>query len=503
MAAVRQRQELDLLALAAVGAIAAFVTTLCVVVARYPVPRQFLIVVITGLGAGSLILYRQLRKAANSLAASEARAHYVATHDTVTQLPNKALFVERLEAAAKTAGIVGSDRARAVLCIGINQFDEVADVLGVAASEAVAAEIASRLNSAPSTEDTVARLGDDTFAVLWSGRGDGTPRDAAAGLIEALGKPYRAAAGQAHVTCSIGLGDLAPGLDSPMEALRHARLALSKARKLDGAHYSTFEPALDQALKDRKALETELRADLADKVLHLVYQPQVNANGALVGVEALMRWTNRRRGAVSPGVFIPLSESCGLSDEVGRFAIRQAFTDARLWPDLKVAINVSAAHIRSGDLIPALKELVRQTGASPRNFELELTESVLLADEAQTYETLNTMRRMGFGIALDDFGTGYSSLSYLRRFPVDKIKIDQSFVTHLGKRPEARAIVKAIVDMAEALDLKVIAEGVETKAQADRLRQLGCQLYQGYLFSKAVTADTLVELVAGRVKLAA
>jgi diguanylate cyclase (GGDEF)-like protein len=491
---------MDLLALAAVGSIAAFVTTLCVVMARYPVPQQFLIVVITGLGAGSLILYRQLRKAANSLAASQARAHYVLTHDMVTQLPNKALFVERLEAEAKT-DVVGADRGRAVMCIGINHFDEVADVLGVAASEAVAAEIASRLNFAP--EDTVARLGDDTFAVLWSGQGDGTPRDAAAGLIETLGKPYRAAAGQTHVTCSIGIDNLAPGLDSPTEALRRARLALSRAKKLDGSNYTTFEPALDEALKDRKALEAELRSELADNGLNMLYQPQVSANGALVGVEALMRWTSRRRGAVSPGVFIPLSESCGLSAEVGRFAIRQAFTDARLWPDLKVAINVSATHIRSGDLVPALKELVRQTGANPRNFELELTESVLLADEAQTYETLNTIRRMGFGIALDDFGTGYSSLSYLRRFPVDKIKIDQSFVAQLGKRPESSAIVKAIVDMAEALDLKVVAEGVETKAQADRLRKLGCRLYQGYLFSKAVTADAIFELVDRHAKLAA
>jgi len=499
MASVKQKPVLDLLALVAVGSIASLVTALCVVVANLPVPRQFLVIVITGLGAASLIFYRQLRKAANSLAASEARAQYVATHDALTQLPNKALFLERLEAAAQT--VLEREVGRAVLCVGVNHFDELADVLGLAASDDVAVEIASRLSAACGGDQTVGRLGDDTFALLWTGHG--APREAATNLIEALGKPYAAAAGQAHITCSIGIGFITPRATDPVEALRHARLALSKARKLGGAHHTVFEPSMDETLKDRKALEAELQTELAENAFRMVYQPQVSANGAIIGVEALMRWQSKRRGEVSPAVFIPLSESCGLADAVGRFAIRQAFTDARRWPGLKVAINVSAAHIRSGDLIPTLRDLLEQTGSSARNFELEITESVLLADEAETYETLNAIRRLGFGIALDDFGTGYSSLSYLRRFPVDKIKIDQSFVSHLGRRPESSAIVKAIVDMAEALDLKVIAEGVETKAQADRLRQVGCLLYQGYLFSKAVTADTIDDLLAGRASLAA
>jgi len=476
MTAVKQKPGLDLLALVAVASIASLVTVLCVVVANLPMPRQFLVVVITGLGAGGLILYRQLRKAANSLAASEARAQYVATHDPLTQLPNKALFTERLKAVAETVDLAQRDVGHAILCIAINEFDEVADVLGLAASDDVALEVASRLSSACGGNETVARLGDDTFALLWSGQG--SPRDAAAELIEALAEPYTAAAGQAHVACAIGVGFITPGATSPVEALRHARLALSKAKRLGGAHHAVFEPSMDETLKDRKALEAELQTGLAEDAFRMVYQPQVNASGAIVGVEALMRWLSKRRGEVSPGVFIPLSESCGLADAVGRFALRQAFTDARKWPNLKVAVNVSAAHIRSGDLIPTLKDLLEQTGSSARNFELEITESVLLADEAETYETLQAIRRLGFGIALDDFGTGYSSLSYLRRFPIDKIKIDQSFVSHLGRRPESSAIIKAIVDMAEALDLKVIAEGVETKAQADRLREVGCMQYQ-------------------------
>jgi EAL domain-containing protein (putative c-di-GMP-specific phosphodiesterase class I) len=202
-------------------------------------------------------------------------------------------------------------------------------------------------------------------------------------------------------------------------------------------------------------------------------------------------------------VFVPLSERCGLSEPLGRFAIRQAFADAKQWAGMKVAINVSAAQVRSGGLVATLQELLAETGSNPRNFELEITEGVLLADEAQTHETLNAVRRLGFSIALDDFGTGYSSLSYLRRFPVDKIKIDQSFVAHLGKRPESSAIIKAILDLAEALELKVIAEGVETKAQADRLVELGCTLYQGYLYSRPVAAGEIADLLSGRSMLAA
>ena len=235
----------------------------------------------------------------------------------------------------------------------------------------------------------------------------------------------------------------------------------------------------------------------------MVYQPQVNAKGVMCGVEALMRWTHESRGHVSPATFIPMAESCGMSDDLGRFALRQAFLDAQRWAGLKVAVNVSAAQVRSGRIIPTLKELLIETGANPRNFELEITEGVLLADEAQTHETLMTIRRLGFALALDDFGTGYSSLSYLRRFPIDKIKIDKSFVAHLGMRPESDAIVKAIVDLADALDLKVIAEGVETRAQVDRLAAAGCTQIQGYFYSRPVEAEEIDRMHMERLPLAA
>ena len=302
------------------------------------------------------------------------------------------------------------------------------------------------------------------------------------------------------ITCSIGIGVLTPELEDPIEAFRQAQLALSDARKLGGARHSVFDPSMDQALRNRKSLEVELRRALGENALTMVYQPQVNAKGVLVGVEGLMRWNNEQHGIIPPSVFGAFVGELRAPkrSRLGRFSDSiRAFTDAKQWAGMKVAINVSAAQVRSGGLVATLQELLAESGSNPRNFELEITEGVLLADEAQTHETLNAVRRLGFSIALDDFGTGYSSLSYLRRFPVDKIKIDQSFVAHLGKRPESSAIIKAILDLAEALELKVIAEGVETKAQVDRLIELGCTP-SGLLLQPAGGRPWIDDLLAGR-----
>ncbi|MFI4935191.1 MAG: putative bifunctional diguanylate cyclase/phosphodiesterase [Caulobacterales bacterium] len=493
----------NLLALVSVGSIAAFVTILCYVAASYSGARGLLSIVIVGLAAGGLIFFRQLRKAASDLTARESRAQYLATHDELTQLPNKSLLIDRLTTAAKAAVGAEEEDAVGIFCIGIDRFEEVIEVLGIGAGDDVVTEVASRLATVCPARDTLARYGDDVFALVWSSVSRDKAHVIAADLVGRLSEPYASAGGQVLITASVGIGFLRRDLTHPIEALREAQMALSSAKKLGGARHSVFLPAMDQALKDRKTLEVELRAALTQDALSMVYQPQVNEKSMIVGVEALMRWTSPERGEIPPSTFVPLSDSCGLSDAVGRFALRQAFADARRWPNLKVAINVSAPQIRSGGLVSTLKELIEETGSNPRNFELEITESVLLADESETYDTLQAIRRMGFSIALDDFGTGYSSLSYLRRFPVDKIKIDRAFVSHLGKRPESSAIVKAIVDLAEALDLKVIAEGVETKDQVERLIQAGCFLYQGYLYSRPVGAQAIDDMLAGRIKLAA
>jgi diguanylate cyclase (GGDEF)-like protein len=497
-----RRFSSDWVAAISLLSISAFVAILCFVAAKDVDARQPLFVVIVGLGAGGLILFRQLRKTARSLIASEARALYAATHDERTQLPNRALMLDRLVAVAQTQ-TSGSNRTPAVLCIGLDRFEEVSETLGLGVSDDVVAEIATRLGAICHERDTMARLGDGLFAHIWTGAADGEAEDMALRLVKLVADPCEAAAGQAFITGSVGVCYLTPDLEHPPEALRRAQLALSNARKLGGGRVCTFEPAMDHALKTRKSLERELRRALAEESLTMVYQPQVDGRGTVVGVEALMRWNSAELGPVSPAAFVPLAESCGLSDEVGSFALRRALLDARRWPGLKVAVNVSAAQVRSGGLINLLKNTLAETGAPARNVELEITESVLLADEAETYETLGAARKLGFSLVLDDFGTGYSSLSYLRRFPVDKIKIDRSFVSHLGMRPESTAIIKAIVDLAEALELKVLAEGVETRNQVERLQAVGCNHFQGFLFSAPITPDAIDDLLTRRSRLAA
>ena len=227
----------------------------------------------------------------------------------------------------------------------------------------------------------------------------------------------------------------------------------------------------------------------------MAYQPQVDANGVIFGVEALLRWPHPSRGLVSPTEFISLAEECGLIGPLGEFTLRQAFADSLQWPSVTVAVNVSALQLRSADFLGLVRDVTAQTGAQPSRIELEITESVLLADDEDTVATLNALRNQGFGIALDDFGTGYSSLSYLGKYPVDKIKIDRSFITNLGTDRQSEAVVAAIIKLARAMNLAVIAEGVETDVQRMGLRRAGCGDFQGFLFSEPLSAKQIGSLL--------
>jgi diguanylate cyclase (GGDEF)-like protein len=507
MKAVKSISTMDVLSIVALISIACFISTLCVVAAGNPHSRTLMLNLLAGLGAGGLILFRQFRKTTIRIQISEARANYALSHDALTRLPNKTLFLEML-AAVFRGKLSNEVEGHAVLCIAIDRFEDLSGALGFCAGDEILQEIATRLASVCREQDKLARIGDDAFALLWSGATLEKTQIAAAQLIKLLSAPYKLSVGQASLTCSIGINLTRPEPGQPAEVLRRAALALSIAKTRGGGGFQVFDEAMDLDLKARQGLEVDLRRalspqGLAKGELSLVYQPQINAKGAIVGVEALMRWTCEARGSVSPSVFIPLAESCGLSEAIGLFALRRAFMDSRRWPGLKVAVNISATQIRSAALIPALKNLIAECDINPRNFELELTESVLLSDDATTFETLNAIRRLGFTLALDDFGTGYSSLSYLRRLPVDKIKIDRSFITHLGHRLESDAIVKAIVTLADTLGLKVIAEGVETQNQVDRLAIAGCGNIQGFFFSRPLHPDDIDDMVASKIKLAA
>jgi EAL domain-containing protein (putative c-di-GMP-specific phosphodiesterase class I) len=264
------------------------------------------------------------------------------------------------------------------------------------------------------------------------------------------------------------------------------------------ARYCVFEPEMDAAVKSRRAIERDLRHALETGGLTLAYQPQVDAQGLVTGVEALLRWMHPERGAISPAYFVSVAEESGLMDALGAFVLRQAFTDSHRWPAMKMAVNISAVQLRAADFVDQVLEIVRETGARPERIELEITEGVLLADDDSTQATLLRLKALGFSIALDDFGTGYSSLAYLRRFPIDKIKIDRSFVINLGIEKQSDAVVSAIVKLAKALHLSVIAEGVETEVQAAELRRIGCRDIQGYFYGKPMAADRLDAFLATR-----
>ena len=329
---------------------------------------------------------------------------------------------------------------------------------------------------------------------------DATPDSAAQladRIVKSLAEPIDLSAGRLFIGASVGVSMIADGNIEPAEGLRQADLALYRAKDGGRGRYAFFNSEMDASVKGRRALQDDLRAALRTKSLELHYQPQVNSRSEIVGLEALVRWKHPTRGAISPAVFVPLAEESGLIDELGMFTLRRAFEDSRRWMHLKVAVNVSATQLRRKDFVARLEALVGDMGVEPRNFELEITEGLLLGDDAQTHDTLNQIRSLGFHIALDDFGTGYSSLSYLQKYPIDKIKIDRSFITNLGIEHEADAVVHAIVRLARALGLSVIAEGVETESQRQHLTAVGCGNVQGFLFGKPASSADILALLSG------
>jgi diguanylate cyclase (GGDEF)-like protein len=438
------------------------------------------------------LLYRRSWNAAQSLIASEARASHLAYHDPLTGLPNRVMFFDRLGLAMDQARRSG--KAVAVHCIDLDRFKEVNDTFGHQIGDELIVSASKRMAEICRKGDTFARLSGDEFAVV---QVDATPARAARlarRIVESMTQPIELSCGRIFAGCSAGTTIVSDIGMEPAEAVRHADLALYRAKQTGRGQSCFFEPEMDAAVRVRREIEHDLRDAFINGELYMVYQPQANKRGAIIGVEALIRWKHPKRGDVSPAFFVPIAEECGLINDLGMFTLRRAFEDSRRWNSLKVAINVSASQLRLKDFLGRLRSLVEELSIDPRKFELEITEGLLLGDDPVTHQTLADLRGMGFSIALDDFGTGYSSLSYLQRYPIDKIKIDRSFITNLGVEKEADAVVLAIVKLARALKLRVIAEGVETSEQQDHLIAMGCGETQGYLLSKPVPADQIEEL---------
>ncbi len=424
----------------------------------------------------------------------EARIRHMAHHDGLTGLPNRVLFSSRLQAALEG---LAADRAEregaaapcgvALLCLDLDRFKDINDTLGHAAGDGLLQAVAGRLRTSLMPGDLVARLGGDEFVVMQAQRKTGeTAGRLAARLITELSRPYRIGARHLSIGVSIGIALAPEHAREPGPLLRFGDMALYDAKARGRGQAVLFTPALDTALRVRAELERDLREAVAEERLHLHYQPQYTlATGTLLGAEALLRWHDPARGQVSPAEFIPIAEECGLITVLGAWVLRQACRAAASWPQpLGVAVNLSPVQFRTTDLVGLVGGVLAESGLDPARLELEITEGVMLGDSPDTLATLAGLKAMGVRIAMDDFGTGYSSLSYLRRMPIDKLKIDQSFTRALGIDPAARKLVRSIIGIARDLGIASLAEGVETEAHAEMLREEGCVEVQGYLFGR-------------------
>lgn len=446
-----------------------------------------------------LYFYHRVIRMAEGRLLSEARTEYLIRHDALTGLPNRLSFMEKLEIA------IGDLQERkgplAVLSIDLDDFEKISETHGHRAADEYLEEAARRMAQCCRSSDVLARFAADEFSLFMAGPSANTAAKLAARLCAAVAEPIDLSCGRIFPGCSIGVVQLTAGEGaSAAETLRQADLAMHRAKETARGGFCQFEPEMDIVVKERRALEVELRRALADDALELHYQPQVDRHGYVTGVEALVRWSHPERGMVSPALFVPVAERCGLIMALGMFTLRRAFEDSRRWPGLKVAINVSATQIMNEEFVPRLANLIKDMGVDTSQFELEITEGILINDAPETQQRLRILRDLGFALALDDFGTGYSSLSYLSRYPVGKIKIDRSFVSNLGEDAAANAVVSAIISLARALKLAVIAEGVETASQQIQLARSGCFNIQGFLYSRPIHAEDLDQIyLNGRV----
>lgn len=422
---------------------------------------------------------------------------FMARHDALTGLPNRTLLRECMDEAVASARKDG--KAFALLCLDLDGFKTINDTLGHPTGDALLREVAQRLCACVGESGTVARLGGDEFAILQTA--EDQPREAstlAESIILALGHPYDLDGNTVIASTSVGVA-LSPGDGTEPDLLfRKADLALYRSKEEGGGTCRFFEPSMDAQVQARRALELDLRNALSNGELELYYQPVVSfSEGEVTGFEALLRWRHPQRGFVSPAEFIQVAEEIGLIGSLGEWVLRKACAEAAAWPSkIKVAVNLSPKQFSGQNhLSLTVVSALAAAGLQPNRLELEITESVLLADDDSTLATLHGLRDMGVSISLDDFGTGYSSLSYLRKFPFDKIKIDQSFVRELSTRADSLAIVQGVAALATSLGMTTTAEGVETREQFDQLRAVGCTEAQGYFFSRPMPAREVAHLV--------
>ncbi|MBC7585456.1 MAG: EAL domain-containing protein, partial [Tardiphaga sp.] len=428
---------------------------------------------------------------------AEARVAHMAHHDGLTGLANRVMYQERLNQALQQARS-DAEGGIAVLCIDLDLFKNVNDSFGHPMGDRLLTMVAARMRANVRGSDLVARLGGDEFAIVLAG--EIAPNDAndfALRLIHTLSEPYDMDGIEIVIGASVGIA-LSPGDgDNSEELMRNADMALYRAKNDGGGVHHFFEREMDLQAQKRRDMEIDLRRAFANGEFELHYQPLVDlAADRITGFEALLRWKHPDKGMISPADFIPVAEDIGLIVTLGEWVLRKACVEAAKWPDdIKIAVNLSPVQFRNRNLVQVVIAALAYSGLSPLRLELEITESLFLAETEANLAVLHQLRALGVRISMDDFGTGYSSLSYLRSFPFDKIKIDRSFIKDLVGRSDCIAIVRAISGLGRSLNITTTAEGVETVDQLDWLRAEGCTEVQGFLFSAAKPASEVEELL--------
>jgi diguanylate cyclase (GGDEF)-like protein/PAS domain S-box-containing protein len=429
---------------------------------------------------------------------TESRMAHMAYHDGLTDLPNRAAFLQAL--AQMIEACAGTDEEFAVLCVDLDGLKEINDVFGHAMGDKLLIDVANRLQDS-ARGGVVARLSGDEFGLIIDGKQPAAGKLLAEQVGEALANEFQIDGKSVRTGCTTGISVFPHNGSDAASLLANAGAALFRAKAKSRGSISVFEPEMDQQIRDRRVLHQDLSLAIKNGELSLHYQPQATsgptvATSEVIGFEALARWLHPVRGFVPPSDFIPLAEESGLIVEMGEWILREACREAASWPvPLQIAVNLSPAQFMHGDVVSLVHSILLETGLAPDRLELEITEGVLIEDFDRGLALLRRLKALGVRISMDDFGSGYSSLSYLQAFPFDKIKIDRAFVMNLGRNPQSAAIVRAVIDLGHGLEMSIVAEGVETQEQLGFLSEEGCDAVQGYFLGKPLPIGQYAALV--------
>jgi diguanylate cyclase (GGDEF)-like protein len=436
--------------------------------------------------------------------AYEAQLAHHASHDALTGLANRALFEDRLDHDFALARRHGSRLA--VLFIDLDDFKPINDSLGHAVGDKVLKELARRMQSAMRATDTLARLGGDEFVALVPDvEQDLQVTQLVERLLPLIARPYRIDGHELYLTGSVGIAISDDDILEPRELIQQADMAMYQAKQQGRNAYQWFTREITDKVGERVALRNDLQEAIDGQQFELHYQPLIDRDGEVSGVEALLRWPHPRRGYISPATFIPLAESTGQIIPISQWVLDRACRDmcalsAKGLGEVKVAVNLSPLQFHRASFLSGLRHTLTSIGLAPSRLELELTEGILMDRTETAIDILKALRGMQIGVSIDDFGTGFSSLSYLKYLPIGKVKIDRSFIHELSTSEHDTAIVQGIISMAHHLGLEVVAEGIETREQYQKLKQYGCDFFQGFLLARPMPLDRLEELIAqGRI----